>query len=183
MAVVRRNGQKSLLDRITISWNTQILHSTTGLNMEITSFIISIISGVVALFTFIFSVCTHYRAIAHARKQATLDAFNRLQNEAFDPLNLYSPAEIREIVKHPTSEKYKIIGGYVARIEHFCVGVENKIYDRKTVYQLAHEYLDKGTIWERMSIIIEAKQKKSGDGEVYSVIFRVRKSMKKSRRK
>lgn len=161
----------------------RILHSITGLDMETLAIIFSIVSSCFAVVSFVYSVCTHYRAIAHARKQATLDAFNRLQNEAFDPLNLYSPAEMREIVKHPTSEKYKIIGGYVARIEHFCVGVENKIYDRKTVYQLAHEYLDKGTIWERMSIIIEAKQKKSGDGEVYSVIFRVRKSMKKSRRK
>ena len=71
-----------------------------------------------------------------------------------DHLNYYKPARISEIAKDPRSEKYKKIGAYIARIEHFCVGVNQKIYDRKTVYELAHGYLD-GGIKKRIEPIIE----------------------------
>ena len=55
------------------------------------------------------------------------------------------------------------ISTYIARIEHFCVGVNSEIYDRKTVYNLAHGFLD-GTILKRIEPIIN---RKNFDGKEY----------------
>lgn len=104
------------------------------------------ISGGFAFYTFLWT--------AHRdRKQAALDAYNRLQEEGLDLLNHYRPSEIREIAGDPRSESYKILSGQIARIEHFCVGVTQKIYDPKTVYELAYGYLD-GAIKTRIERII-----------------------------
>ena len=105
-----------------------------------------------------FSWITYRKSIVHERQQATLDAYNQLQEQALDHLNYYMPAHIGEIAKDPRSEEYKKISAYIARIEHFCVGVNQKIYDRKTVYELAHGYLD-SSIKKRIEPIIEKKNK------------------------
>ena len=118
--------------------------------LSVMAIVISVLSGVFALYTFFWTV-------RRDRKQATLDAYNQLQDQAFDKLNLYSPAAIREIAEEPKSEEYKIISGYIARIEHFCVGVNQNIYDRKTVYALAHGYLDGNMLQSRIEPIIEKK--------------------------
>ena len=83
----------------------------------------------------------------------------------------------REIAKHPTSKEYKEISGYIARIEHFCVGVNMKIYDRETVYQLAHGYLDGNGILDRINPII-ARKNRNADTDYYENIHRVLNWMK-----
>ena len=105
-----------------------------------------------------FSLITYRKSIIHDRQQATLDAYNQLQEQALDHLNYYVPTRVAEIAKDPRSEEYKKISAYIARIEHFCVGVNQKIYDRKTVYELAHGYLD-SSIKKRIEPIIEKKNK------------------------
>ena len=119
--------------------------------LSIIAIVISVISGGFALYTFFWTA-------ARDRQQATLDAYNQLQEQALDHLNYYMPAQIGEIAKDPRSEEYKKISAYIARIEHFCVGVNQKIYDRKTVYELAHGYLD-SSIKKRIEPIIEKKNK------------------------
>ena len=99
--------------------------------LSIIAIVLSVISGGFSLYSFVWTA-------RRDRKQATLDAYNQLQEQAFDKLNTYAPAAIREIAKDSKSEQYKTVSGYIARIEHFCVGVNQKIYDRKTVYELAH---------------------------------------------
>ena len=124
--------------------------------------ILSIIAIIISVISCGFTVYTFTWTAQRDKKQATLDAYNRLQNEAFDQLNLYMPARIKEISKHPTSEEYKEISGYIARIEHFCVGVNTGIYNKKVVYQLAHGYLDSSQIRNRINPIINRKNR---DGE------------------
>ena len=104
--------------------------------LSIIAIVISMISGGFALYTFFWTA-------ARDRKQATLDAYNQHQEQALDHLNYYMPAQIAEI-------------------EHFCVGVNQKIYDSKTVYELAHGYLD-GGIKNRIEPIIEKKNKSGHD--------------------
>ena len=41
--------------------------------------------------SFLFSLITFVESVIHDRTQATLDAFNHLQGEAFDHLNKISP--------------------------------------------------------------------------------------------
>ena len=122
--------------------------------LSIIAIIISVGSGLFAFYTFFWTA-------QRDRKQATLDAYNVLQNEVFDKINLLMPSEIKEIVKNRRSEEYKEISSYIARLEHFCVGVNTGIYDRDTVYKLAHGYLDSNTIRSRIDPIIEKKHIKA----------------------
>ena len=118
----------------------------------------------------IFSLITYRKSIVHDRQQATLDAYNQLQEQALDHLNYYMPAAIKEIAKDRRSEEYKKLSAYVARIEHFCVGVNQKIYDQKTVYELAHGYFD-GGLKTRIEPIIERKNQL--DHDYYANIHKV----------
>ena len=104
--------------------------------------ILSIISLIFAIASIVITVYTFGWTAKRDRKQATLEAYNRLQNEVFDKLNLYTPSEIADICEDTKSDAYKEISGLVARIEHFCVGVNTKIYDEKVFYALAHGYFD-----------------------------------------
>ena len=123
------------------------------------SLVIAIVSAVLAIASAGFSCFTYFRNVIHDRRRDTLDAYNTLQNEAFDKLNLMKPANIREIAENPRSDSYKTVSGYIARIEHFCAGVNLGIYDRKTVYTLAHGYLDGNMILSRINPIIEKKHR------------------------
>ena len=131
--------------------------------LSIIAIVLSVISGGFAFYTFIWTA-------SRDRKQATLDAYNQLQEQALDHLNYYRPAEIADIAEAPRSQAYKKVSGYIARIEHFCVGVTQKIYDRKTVYKLAHGYFD-GAVRDRIEPIIERKNQSGIDyyGNIHSV--------------
>lgn len=98
----------------------------------------------------------------HDKCKDTLDAYNRLQSEAFDKLYTeYSKAKIADIVanyrKKEYIDEYRQLGLLLARIEHFCVGVEKDIYDWETLYELAHGFFD-GTIRSRISTLVERKE-------------------------
>ncbi len=131
--------------------------------------------SIVSLFC---SLGTYICTVLHDRKQGTLDSFNTLQREAFDNLNRISPAEIRDIVAHPKqrSDEYNTICGYVARIEHFCVGVNMRIYDKKTVYWLAHGYLDGLKLLSRIEPVID-KKNRFDETDYYENIHKVLKWM------
>ena len=145
--------------------------------MEIATVITAIISAVLAVISFAYSLYTYRKTMIHDRKQATLDAYNLLQGQAFDKLNQYMPADIRSISQHPTSKAYKEISGYLARIEHFCVGINMRIYDRETVYALAHGYMDSSTLLGRIEPMIEKKN--CGQYDYYENIHIVLEWMKK----
>ena len=93
-----------------------------------------------------------------------------------------TPANIREIAEDPRSVAYKTVGGYIARIEHFCTGVNLGIYDKKTVYSLAHGYLDGKVIRSRIEPIIEKKHRHA-DKDYYENIHKVLDWMEKESEK
>ena len=137
--------------------------------MEIISLIIALISVIVAVVSVVFSVITYNRTVKHDRKQATLEAYNRLQSEVFDNLNRYTPAQIRNICEEPTSPEYKTISGHLARIEHFCVGVNERIYDEDIFYAMAHGYFDGYQLKKRIEPLLEAKNKSNNTQQLYYV--------------
>lgn len=139
--------------------------------LSIIAIVISVISGGFAFYTFIWTA-------RRDRRQATLDAFNNLQTEVFDKLNPITPSEIQETAKHPTSKEYNEISGYIARIEHFCVGVTTGIYDRKTVYALAHGYMDGKKLLSRIEPIVDRKNK-TADTDYYENLHKVLEWMKR----
>ena len=117
--------------------------------MEIASFAL-------ALFAAAFSVITYLKSVRHDRQKDTIDAYNMLQEQALDHLSIYMPKQIEDISKHPRSEEFKTISHYMARIEHFSVGVRKNVYDRKIVYELASGFLDRA-IWNRLESMIDVK--------------------------
>lgn len=126
--------------------------------MELANIIVAIVAAILSLVSIIFSAYTYFKALVHDRRQATLEAYNQLQDSVFDPLNQISINEIKEILKDPKSTRYKEISGYVARIENFCVGVNTEIYDKQIVYALAHGYLDYGIMKTRLDLILDTKK-------------------------
>lgn len=127
--------------------------------LSILAFVGSIVSGA-------FAVYTYRKSVVHDKKQATLEAYNRLEAEALEPLDKLMPAKIKDIAHNPRSEEYKQITSYVARIEHFCIGVEEKIYDFDVVYKLGHGFLE-CRILNRIEPII-AKKNSSSDEDYYA---------------
>lgn len=132
------------------------------MTLSILAIIISVISGGFAVYTFFWTA-------RRDRKQATLDAYNVLQEQALDRLNEYSGSQIKQIVEDGSKEKYRELGKCLARLEHFSVGTNTGIYDRKTVYELSHGYLDVG-IWYKLQPVLEQKQK--GKKEEYYKNYR-----------
>lgn len=118
--------------------------------------ILDMISIVFSLCAAGFAVFTYWSNIVHDRKKATLDAYNLLQEQALDKLYMYMPKQLKEIAGDRRTQEYKLLSSYVARIEHFAVGVNQKIYDFDTVYELSHGFLD-GSIRTRIEILIERK--------------------------
>ena len=127
--------------------------------------IVEAISLIFSLAAAAFSVFTYWSNIIHDRKQATLEAYNLLQEQALDKLQVYMPKQLKEVVKNRRSEEYKLLSSYVARVEHFAVGVNQKIYDLDTVYELSHGFLD-GSIRTRIEILIGRKDE-NFDEEFY----------------
>lgn len=112
----------------------------------------------------------------HDKCKDTLDAYNKLQAEVFDDLyTKYPKATITKIVenyrKAEFKDDYHQLGLYLARIEHFCVGVERNIYDWETLYELAHGFFD-GTIRSRISPLVERKESFTQD-EMYANLKKV----------
>ena len=136
---------------------------------------IDVISLVFSLCAAGFSVFTYWSNIVHDRKQATLEAYNQLQEQALDKLYVYMPKHLKEIVKNRRTEEYKLLSSYVARVEHFAVGVNKKIYDLDTVYELSHGFLD-GGIRTRIEILIGRKDE-GFDEEFYQNVRLLYKKM------
>lgn len=129
--------------------------------------IISIIAVIISFVTFLYTVLVEYRGEQREKKQSTLEALNLLQEQVFDKLNEYTFAEIKDISdkwnesaeekrKFVTAKKgtatefwnthheydntineYRVLSGYLARIEHFSLGVNTGIYDVKVTERAA----------------------------------------------
>lgn len=103
------------------------------------------VTVIIAMITFCDSKKTYEADKHHEKKKDTLDAYSRLQNEVFDKLFLeYKDADIEDISKHyvKRNEDYRKLSVYMAKIEHFSVGVITGIYDKDVVYELAHGFFD-----------------------------------------
>ena len=115
------------------------------------------VSLIISCITILFTLYSYRTNVIHDRKIATLDSFNTLQNEVLDSINRYSPKQVEEIAQHPRSEEYKALSCLLARLEHFSVGVNSKIYDQNTVQRLTGVYFI--SIFNKMKPMIAKKRK------------------------
>ena len=107
----------------------------------ITSDVIALSALLLSVFSMIGSAIVYISGLRRERRTATLNAFNVLQEQVLDHLNLYTRKRVKEISASPRSEEYKLLSGYLARLEHFAVGINTGIYDVQVVKRLAGWYL------------------------------------------
>lgn len=138
---------------------------------------LNIISLILAIASMGFSILTYVLSVLHEKKKATLDAYNILQEQALDTINHYQTTDIKDISEDVKSQEYKKISTILARIEHFCVGVNSRIYDKKTVKLLAGRYI----IWlyERLEPMIMKKRKINTFDKHYSEFEKLVKELRK----
>ncbi len=117
---------------------------------------LSIFAAIVSIASFLFSLITYYFDVINTRYQATLNAYDRLQNQALDKLNTYSKKQITEISYDPKALEYKEISALLARCEHFAVGVNEKVYDMKTLRRLAKPYFI--GVYDKLTPMIDKKR-------------------------
>ena len=136
---------------------------------------------IISALAFVFAALSYYLDTRRKAKLETLNAYRLLQKSALDHINQWTPSEIRKAVQDKRSEEYKQLSGYLAEIEHFCVGLNTRIYDYKTFYNLAHGYFDsdRGMLKPRLLPLLETKQKNAKE-DYYANLHRVWARMEKS---
>ena len=125
--------------------------------MDVATFIISIVSIILAIISAIHSFFVYNQTVKHDKKQATLDSFNVLQEQVLDKINLYSNLKVKEIAEDARSKEYKELTIFMARIEHFSVGVNSDIYDVDIVKRLAGKHFC--ALYDKLLPMIEKKRK------------------------
>lgn len=106
--------------------------------MELASIVIAVISAV-------FSIVTYVKTFLYEKRKATIECFNNLQNEVLDKFAGIEKQNAKVILENINDERcQEAYDGYrvlIARLEHFAVGVNKKIYDFKVVDKIAGEHL------------------------------------------
>ena len=93
-----------------------------------------------------------------AKRMATLEAYEKLQKEAFDVMNKWMPSEIKQVCEDKQSDDYKDLSSALAKVEMFCTGLSNKVYDMKVFRDISHGYFDdNGALYRRMMPLMESK--------------------------
>jgi len=118
--------------------------------------ITELISLLIALAALTISIFTYRQNVIHNRRINTLNAFNVLQEQVLDSLYRYTATEIIEISQHPKAERYKEISVFLARVEHFCVGVNTGVYDKDMVRSLAGKHLVE--LFKKLRPVIDKKR-------------------------
>ena len=128
---------------------------------------ISLAAMIISLVSVIVSVAIYLLGIQREKKQDTLDSFNLLQEQVFDKLNLITYAEIADVCKKvesgniddETNIKYYNLLSYLARLEHFSLGVNTGIYDVKTSERAGTGYLV--SLHKKLLPVIELQERRA----------------------
>lgn len=129
---------------------------------------ISIVSLTVAVLGLVFSLISFFDCRKQQRKQATIDAFDKLQAESLDELNTFTAKKVAEISEDPRSPEYKYLSSLLARCDHFSVGVNEKIYDEEVLTKLAGRYFV--CLYQKLEPLI-LKKRSLGRREKYYAEF------------
>jgi hypothetical protein len=122
------------------------------MNPEIVSNVISFVSALATVAAAVFAALELRRSRkanenreVRERKEATINAYNILQNEVLDKLVSIKPQEVIDVVENIDCDEYRnIYSDYralIARCEHFAVGINENIYDFEVLYELSGEHL------------------------------------------
>ena len=135
--------------------------------------IVAAVSAIVAAVELYRSKKVQERVGELNKKNLTIESFNRLQEQAIDHLVVCSKAEIEatveDIDEQECKEAYEHYRAYIAKIEHFAVGVNEDIYDFETVNKLAGAYLIR--LFYNVKSVIDKTREEDRDGLMYYTEF------------
>ncbi len=137
--------------------------------MEIVALIISILAFLLSSYQF-------FRESSRQKKEATLIAYNELQDSVFAKLNEYE--DLSKIVYK--SREWEEITICLAKIENFSVGVNTNIYSYKVLNRLGGGFFIRQ--FEKLSPIISIKRNKNvSTGKHYDEFEKAVSKLKKHR--
>ena len=128
---------------------------------------ITIVISVAALVLAVYQCFGDYR---RKKRQDTLEAYNELQNDVFTPLNKLR----KEYAELPIDNDFEMrseVTGYLAKIERFCVGVNLKIYDIKTLKRCGGAYFVRQYLY--LKPLIDIKKGRNNGGKHYDELEKV----------
>ena len=109
--------------------------------MDNTIRIIPIVISAVALLVSLYNILSNKN---RGKKQATLDAFDKLQREVLDGIRSVKKKDTNKLGAEGEAanpELWKQLTLYLIRIERFSVGVNTGVYDINVLNRLAGSYL------------------------------------------
>ena len=136
---------------------------------EIISSIAAALGAIAAAVSLAFAVKTQIESVNRTRRQATIEAFARLQEEVLDKLASFTEKEILDAAKNCTATEgerilyydYKVL---IARLEHFAVGINEGTYDFDTFYNLGGVHV--GFLYTKVKPIIVKARNRAENGIV-----------------
>lgn len=117
--------------------------------MEVVALIISILA-------FILSVVQFFRDSLRQKKEATLIAYNELQDNVFAKLNKYAD-DLSKIEYR--SDEWEEITICLAQIENFSVGINTNIYSFRILNRLGGAFFIRQ--FEKLKPVIDIKREKN----------------------
>ena len=133
--------------------------------------ILSIVSIALSVVAAVFSIWSFFAERNRARSEATIHSFDELSKNIFDKsdtdLDTISQENAKKFVQQHAAEKqdeeqkrqWDDITKKLALMEHFCVGINLKTYDKKALNAMAGNLMLK--LWENLQPIIEYKRSKN----------------------
>lgn len=148
--------------------------------METITKLLGVLTAFIGVVTGVFGVFTYFRDSRRRKRTETIEAYRTLQNEVFNKLNDWKDSDaVAAAVETADNVGYAELNISLARIEHFCVGLNRGIYDFETFYQMAHGYFD----YKLQALLEPLLDKKlntfEGGEDYYNNLHRVWKRMKK----
>lgn len=111
--------------------------------LELITKLLGIAGAMLGLATAVFGVYTYFRDSKRKLHIDTIEAYKKLQDEVFDKLNEWTDENaIADAVETADNVGYTQLSNSLAKIEHFCVGINRGVYDFETFYQMSHGYFD-----------------------------------------
>ena len=149
---------------------------------------VDIVAIVLSTIALIFSFMQFKSERERSRKEATIHAFDELQNsESIIYLFSLSKIEIDDLVCRYKNKDQRINGKWdmlkkaLPLIEHFAVGVNSEVYDVYTLNRMAGNKII--TVYEACEVLIEYKRSGKGDENNYLEFEKMVKSLKRIRSK
>lgn len=144
--------------------------------------IVNLVVSIITCLGVAFGIFTYYSDVRRQRKKETLKAYAEMEEEVFNPLIRWAPQDIRDACEYKEGNGYKELSGYLARIELFSLGLEEKIYDFDTFYSISSGFFDGKKLSTRLYPLIEVKNT-NPDKDYFQNLHRVWNKMDQRREK